>query len=175
MRALASSIQTPDLSLGNPAAGAATRLPPVAARAALSVVILAAKLSALADDFTPIDDLQERLTLLVDRARRAPPLPAAARTEAHRVLGCISAVWLTAELRPDGALAFHADADSPLVRGLVVGLADFFSGATPAEIAASDADPLATLELLANLSPTRRNGLTAVRQRIRTLAQSHLA
>ena len=97
------------------------------------------------------------------------------RTEAHRVLGCISAVWLTAELRPDGSLAFHADADSPLVRGLVVGLADFFSGATPAEIAASDADPLATLELLANLSPTRRNGLTAVRQRIRTLAQSHLA
>ena len=138
-------------------------------------MILTAKLSALADDFTPIDDLQERLTVLVDRARRTPPLPVTARTEAHRVHGCISAVWLIAELRPDGLLTFHADADSPLVRGLVIGLADFFSGATPAEITASDADPLATIELLANLSPTRRNGLTAVRQRIRSLAQSHLA
>ena len=137
-------------------------------------MILAAKLSALTDDFTPIDDLQERLTLLVDRARRTPPLPATARTEGNRVLGCISAVWLIAELRPDGLIAYQADADSPLVRGLVVGLADFFSGATPVEIAASDVDPLATIELLANLSPTRRNGLTAVRQRIRTLAQSHL-
>jgi cysteine desulfuration protein SufE len=152
-----------------------TRLPLVYPYPELRGVILAAKLSALADDFAPIDDLQERLSLLLDRARRTPPLPPTDRTETHRVLGCISAVWLTAELQPDGLLAFHADADSPLVRGLVVSLADFFSGATAAEIAASDADPLAALELLANLSPTRRNGLTAVRQRIRTLAHLHLA
>ena len=60
---------------------------------------LAAKLTALAEDFAPIDDLQERLNLVVDRARRLPPLPPAARTEENRVLGCISAVWLTAEIR----------------------------------------------------------------------------
>jgi cysteine desulfuration protein SufE len=118
-------------------------------------VILAAKLSALADDFTPIDDLQERLTLLVDRARRAPPLPAAARTETHRVLGCISAVWLTAELRPDGLLTFHADADSPLVRGLVVGLAEFFSGATPAETAVSVAAQLIAVAHGRSAAPLR--------------------
>jgi len=130
---------------------------------------LAAKLTALVEDFAPIDDVQERLSLIVDRARRVPPLPPSERTEANRVLGCISAVWLTAELRA-GKLRFHTDADSPLVRGLVVFVADFFSDATPAEIAASDADPLSALDLLKNLSPTRRNGLTAVRQRIRALA-----
>ncbi|MBC7366056.1 MAG: SufE family protein [Undibacterium sp.] len=130
------------------------------------------KLQTVVNDFAPIDDLQERLTLVIDRARRKPPLPPAARTAENRVPGCISAVWLTAEMR-DGRLQFQADADSPLVRGLVVFVADFFSGTSPAEIAASDADPLAALDLLKNLSPTRRNGLTAVRQRILTFAQSH--
>jgi len=134
-------------------------------------VTLSEKLTALSDDFAPIDDLQERLSLVVDRARRHPPLPAAARTEGNRVLGCISAVWLTAENR-EGRLHFQVDADSPLVRGLVVFVADFFSDTPPAEIAASDADPLAALDLLNNLSPTRRNGLTAVRARILALAQS---
>lgn len=133
---------------------------------------LAAKLASLVDDFAPIDDPQERLTLVVDRARRHPPLPPAARTDEHRVLGCVSAVWLTAEKR-EGRLHFHVDADSPLVRGLVVFVADFFSGASPAEIAASGVDPLAALDLLKNLSPTRRNGLTAVRTRILALAQLH--
>ena len=132
---------------------------------------LSKKLTALSDDFAPIDDLQERLSLVVDRARRHPPLPATARTEENRVLGCISAVWLTAENR-EGRLHFQVDADSPLVRGLVVFVADFFSDTPPAEIAASDADPLAALDLLNNLSPTRRNGLTAVRARILALAQS---
>ncbi len=132
---------------------------------------LSEKLSALIDDFAPIDDLQERLSLVVDRARRHPPLPPATRTEENRVLGCISAVWLTAENR-EGRLHFHVDADSPLVRGLVVFVADFFSDTPPSEIAASDADPLAALDLLKNLSPTRRNGLTAVRARILSLAES---
>jgi cysteine desulfuration protein SufE len=135
-------------------------------------VTLAAKLQTLLEDFAPIDDLQERLTLVVDRARRHPSLPAESRTDAHRVLGCISAVWLTATLR-DGRLQLHADADSPLVRGLVVFLVEFFNDTPAAEIAASKADPLAALDLLKNLSPTRRNGLTAVRQRIHTLALAH--
>jgi cysteine desulfuration protein SufE len=133
-------------------------------------VTLDAKLQNLLEDFTPIDDLQERLTLVVDRARRHPPLPAESRIDAHRVLGCISAVWLTANLR-EGRLHLHADADSPLVRGLVIFLADFFTDTPPAEIAASAVDPLAALDLLKNLSPTRRNGLAAVRQRIQTLAE----
>lgn len=133
---------------------------------------LASKLQSLVEDFAPIDDVQERLSLVVDRARRVPPLSSDDRSETNRVLGCISAVWLTAEQR-DGKLYYHVDADSPLVRGLVVFVADFFSDTPAAEIASSDADPLAALDLLKNLSPTRRNGLTAVRTRILALAQLH--
>lgn len=130
---------------------------------------LAAKQQALLEGLTLIDDPQERLAAVVDRSRRAPPLPAAQRTPDHRVPGCISAVWLVAGLA-DGRCRFLADADSPLVRGLVLLLCDYFDGGTPAEIAASDADPLDALDLTRNLSPTRRNGLAAVRAAIRRFA-----
>ncbi len=112
--------------------------------------------------------------LLVDRAKRFPALPPAERIEANRVHACVSVVWLSAEMR-DGACVFRGDAESPVVRALVVLLCDFFSGTDPAVIAASDYDPLETLGVMRNLSPTRRNGLAATRKTIREFAQRQLA
>ena len=132
------------------------------------------KQQQLADTLAVIPDLQERLAVVVDRARKLPPLADHERTDANLVRGCISRVHLVGELR-DGRANFRCDADSPLVRGLVALLCEFFSGATPAEIAASDADPLGELDLTKNLSPTRQNGLAAVRVAIRAFAGKHLA
>ena len=134
-----------------------------------SAVTLAEKQFQLADALAVIPDPQERLGAVVDRAKKLPPLAPAERTEAHRVRGCVSQVFLVGEQR-DGRCHFRADADSPLVRGLVALLCDFYSGATPAEITASTADPLAELGLVQNLSPTRQNGLAAVRAAIRAFA-----
>ena len=125
----------------------------------------------LLDDLLFIEDSQERLGAMVDRAKRLPPLPAADKTEQNRVTGCISQVWVLGELR-DGHGCFRCDADGPLVKGLVAFLCEFYSGATPAEIAGSTTDPIEALGLLRNLSPTRVNGLTAVRARIRELART---
>lgn len=96
------------------------------------------------------------------------------RKEAHRVQGCVSVVWLVGELR-DGRCWYRSDAESPVVRALVVFLCDFFSGFTPAEIAAQDTDPLDALGVARNLSPTRRNGLNAARAAIRNFALKHAA
>lgn len=134
---------------------------------------LTRKLEQLVQDLAVIDDPQERLALLVDRAKRAPALSPAERTEANRVRGCVSVVWLVSEVR-ERLCYFRADAESPLVRGLVVLLAEFFSGFPPDVLASSSADPLEALGLTRNLSPTRRNGLTAVRAAIRAFAQSKL-
>jgi cysteine desulfuration protein SufE len=132
-------------------------------------VNLAGKQQQLVDDLAIIEDPQERLGAVVDRAKRLAPLPDADRTEDHRVRGCVSQVWVLGELRDDRCF-FRCDADGPLVKGLVAFLCEFFSGATPAEIAASNVDPLEALGLMRNLSPTRHNGLAAVRARIRELA-----
>ena len=108
----------------------------------------------------------------MDRARRLPPLPAAERTDAHRVAGCVSQVWLVGELR-DGLCRFRCDADGPLVKGLVAFVCDYFSGTAPAGILNDSTDPLAALDLLQNLSPTRQNGLAAVRGAIQAFARAH--
>jgi len=126
------------------------------------------------EDFAIIEDAQERLAAVVDRTRTRPPLPEAERTETNRVKGCISLAWVVGELR-DGRCHFRSDADSPLVRGLLALLCDCYSGATPAEVAATEPILLEPLGLAKNLSPTRLNGLRSVRAKIRDFALMHIA
>ncbi len=135
---------------------------------------LTARQQQLLDDLVFIDDLQERLATVVERARRRPKLSAEQRTPAHRIPGCTSNVWLVSQLH-EGRCHFHPDADSPVVLGLVTLLTDFHSDLTPAELLATTTDPLETLQLSRNLSPTRRHGLAAVRTALRAFAAQQLS
>ena len=130
---------------------------------------LAEKQRQLVEDYGVIPDPQERLAAVVDSARRAPSLSAAERSEANRVKGCVSLAWIVAETR-DGRCHFRGDADSPLVRGLLKLLCDFYSGAMPADVLATEPALLEELGLAQNLSPTRLNGLRSVRAKIREFA-----
>lgn len=132
-------------------------------------VTLADKQRQLIEDYAIIPDPQERLAAVVDQARRRPPLAETERTEANRVQGCVSQAWVVGEMR-DGRCHFRSDADSPLVRGLLALLCDFYSDATPADVAATEPALLDELGLARNLSPTRLNGLRSVRARIREFA-----
>lgn len=131
------------------------------------------KQAQLIEDLSFIEDRHERLAAVVDRARRHPPLPEASRTDAHRVQGCISQVWVTADLR-DGVVHFAFDADSPLVKGLVALLIDLYEGGTPADIVATEPILFEQLGISRDLTPTRQNGLVAVRARIKSIAESFL-
>lgn len=137
-------------------------------------MILAKKQQELCADLLSIEDSHERLAAVVGRSRRSGSLLPGERTDASRVRGCVSAVWLVGEFR-DGRCFFRSDADGPLVKGLVALLTDFFSGATSAEIVASREDPLVAINLMDNLSPTRRNGVRAVREAIVAFAKTHPA
>ena len=132
---------------------------------------LAEKQQQLVADYAIIDDPQERLAAVVDKARGRPPLPEAERSEANRVPGCVSLAWVVGDVR-DNHCFFRSDADSPLVRGLLVLLCDFYSDATPADVLATEPALLEELGLAKNLSPTRLNGLRSVVARIRTYAKS---
>ncbi|MBM3873897.1 MAG: SufE family protein [Verrucomicrobia bacterium] len=126
----------------------------------------------LIDGLQFIEDAQERLTAVVERARPTPPLEERFRTEENRVLGCQSRVWVVRS--PSSPSVFHGDSDSPLVRALVLLTCDFFSDPDPAAIASlrADADPVALLGLDSHLTGTRRVGLAAVRARLRALSSA---
>ncbi len=140
----------------------------------LGIVTLAEKQQRMIDDLAVIEDVQERLAVVVDRARTRPPLPAAERTEANRVKGCVSLAWVVGETR-GGLCHFRFDADSPLVRGLLALLCDLYGEAAPADIVATEPALLEQLGLTRSLSPTRLNGLRSVRAKIRDFAAAATA
>jgi cysteine desulfuration protein SufE len=121
-----------------------------------------------------IEDAHERLAAITARGKKWPAPAEDERTEAHRVPGCVSRVWLIGRVE-DGVCRWRMDADSPLVKGLVTLLCEATDGATSAEVAAFEPEIVPALGLDRQLSPTRLNGLAAVAQTMRAFAQHHLA
>ncbi len=127
----------------------------------------------LAENFALFDDWEDRYRYLIDLGRKLPPLPDALRTEANKVRGCMSQVWLVTGHPPGdpSRFAFSADSDAHIVKGLIAVLGVLFSGQTPDAIAGIDPEAaFKTLGLDQHLSPTRRNGLVAMVQRIKAAA-----
>ncbi len=111
---------------------------------------------------------------------RLPPLPESAHTDANKVQGCASQVWLLTHVKPDGAagpiLTFEGDSDAHIVRGLVAILFALYSGKSAREILATDAIALFDrIGLRENLTPQRSNGLRSMVERIRAEANAALA
>lgn len=123
------------------------------------------------DEFAFIENPQERLGAIVDATRNLPHLPETDRTAANQVSGCTSQVWLVAETDA-GHWSFRSDCDSPLVRALVHLLCRCFDQVSAEEAARSQPTVLEKLGITQNLSPTRRNGLAAVRQHIAARVQA---
>jgi len=124
------------------------------------------------DDLCIIEDVQERLSAVVARASKRH-LPPEKRLDEHLVKGCVSRVWLVHTVE-SGRCRFEADADSPMVKGLIVLLTDVYDGGEPADIIATEPELWTALGFHKLLSPTRVNGLAAVRERIKALAESAL-
>lgn len=135
-------------------------------------MLLAEKQQQLIDDFLIIPDSQERLAAVVARAGRLPAFAPEERADANRVPGCVSTVWLIVARDPNTRrLRVRADAESPLVKGLVALICELYDDTDPADAATFQPELLEKLHLAPNLSPTRRAGLLAVQQRIRQKAE----
>ena len=113
----------------------------------------------------------DRMAWLAERARQSPPLEPAFRTEANEVAGCTARLWLAAEFR-DARCWFRTDSESLVVKAVALLLCEFYSGAAPAEILATDPSFLRPAGIVEHLTANRRNALSRVWDRIRSFAQS---
>jgi cysteine desulfuration protein SufE len=127
--------------------------------------------AAIRETLGAIADPQERLAVATGWKTTMEPLSPSERSDANLVRGCASRVWLAAEMT-EGRCRFRVDAQSPLVYGLVRLICGIYDGAPPEEVATEEAVVLEELGILRNLSPTRQNGLAAVR---RTLVEFAVA
>lgn len=134
-------------------------------------------LTTLVDDFAIIDDWEERYRYVIELGRKLEPLTAEERSDAMKVRGCASQVWLVTERHPGPpvTLTFRGDSDAHIVRGLIAILFQIYSGKTPQEILATDARAIfADLGLTDHLTPQRSNGLFSMVERIRRDAEAAL-
>jgi cysteine desulfuration protein SufE len=131
-----------------------------------------AELAELSAEFEVLGDWEERYRYVIDLGRDLAPLSDAERSDANKVRGCASQVWLVREPQTDGTLVFRGDSDAHIVRGLIAILLRLYSGRRPEEILAFDA-PAAfeTLGLRGALSQQRSNGLASMVGRIRKDAE----
>lgn len=120
-------------------------------------------------------DQQTRIELLLDYARKLPPLPerfhAAREQGLNLVHECQSPVYLWIEVE-NGEVHLYADAprEAPTVRGFVSLLDRAIAGASPQEVMALPSDLLDRLGLTSLLGMTRVHGLTAILQRVKRMA-----
>ena len=129
--------------------------------------------AAIAEEFAFFSDWSERYQYLIDLGRKLPPFPEEWKTDANRLHGCQSMVWIVA--RGDASdVEFDAISDSAIVSGLAYLALRVYSGRPAAEIAATPADYIADIGLAKHLSPTRSNGLASLLAFIQDTARRHL-
>jgi cysteine desulfuration protein SufE len=137
-------------------------------------------LDEIIDNFSLLEEWDDRYRYVIELGRGLAPLPERDRSEANKVQGCASQVWLATTVRPDGAagpvLAFSGDSDAHIVRGLIAILFAMYSDKPAREILSADAIALfERLGLREHLTPQRSNGFRSMVERIRADARAALA
>ncbi|KKB76434.1 cysteine desufuration protein SufE [Devosia soli] len=130
----------------------------------------------IAENLSFLDDWEDRYRYLIELGQALPKLEPTERTDANKVNGCVSQVWLvTQPVKQDGTIALHlkGESDAMIVQGLVAILLALYSDRPAAEIAETDAVAIFDqLGLREHLTTQRSNGLVAMVNRIRTDARA---
>ena len=139
-----------------------------------------ADIAEIIDNFSLLDEWDDRYRYLIELGRDLPPLATEAHNEANKVRGCASQVWLDTSVRPNGAggpvLTFVGDSDAHIVRGLIAILFAAYSGRAARDILATDAvGVFEKIGLREHLTPQRSNGFRSMVERIRADARAALA
>lgn len=138
------------------------------------------KLETIISDFEFLDEWEDRYRYIIELGRGLEPLDEAERSDANKVQGCASQVWLSTTVaqqngRDNPCLSFRGDSDAHIVRGLIAILFALYSGKTASEILSVDAHKAFNdLGLGEHLTPQRSNGFSSMVERIRTDAQQAL-
>jgi len=132
------------------------------------------------ENFALLDEWDDRYRYIIELGRGLEPLPEDVRTDAHKVQGCASQVWLGTRVKPGAAsgpvLTFVGDSDAHIVRGLIAILFALYSGKGARDILAID--PVSVFDKLGlreHLTPQRSNGLRSMVERIKFDARNALA
>lgn len=132
------------------------------------------RVRSIVSDFEVFDDWLGKYEYLIELGSSLPPLDDEFKTDAYRIRGCQSHVWLKPEFI-DGRVYFRADSDAMITKGLVALLIRVLDGQEPESIATARLDFLEEIGMKEHLSSTRKNGLASMIKRIKEYAHQQIA
>ena len=124
----------------------------------------------LIENFSFLDGWEEKYKYIIELVEHLEPLDETFRTEEWKVRGCQSQVWLEPIVK-DGKISFKGDSDAFIVKGLIAIVLMIYSNKSAQEIKNIAVEEIfAKLGLQEHLSPSRRNGLFSMVEKIKYYA-----
>lgn len=130
---------------------------------------IASREAEIIDDFSLFDTWDEKYEYIIDLGKKLAPLEQEYKTDANKVKGCQSTVWLTAYTE-NGRVYYKADSDAVIVKGLISMLIRVLSGQVPDAIINARLDFINTIGMMSHLAQTRSNGLLAMVNQMKNYA-----
>ncbi len=121
------------------------------------------------DEFSMFEDWEERYQYMIDLGKTLPLIDPQFKTDTNIIKGCQSKVWVHAEME-DAKVAFTADSDAIITKGIIAILIRVFSNQHPKDIMEADTSFIDAIGLKEHLSPTRANGLVSMIKQLKMYA-----
>ena len=112
----------------------------------------------------------DRLHYLIDKAKEVEPLPDAAKTEANRIHGCASKLWIIGGADKENKMRYRVDADAFITKGTAKVVTDLVNGSERSEVATLTVESFTALGIKELLTMQRQNGLGQLINRIIRIA-----
>lgn len=122
--------------------------------------------------FKSFDNWEDKYTQLIAFGKKLDPMDESQKTDDILVRGCVSRVWLICEELEDGKLAFLADSDAAITKGLIAILVYVYSHCVPDDIISHPPTFLEEVGIIEHLSMNRSNGLVNMVKTIKEFAES---
>ncbi|AXT18452.1 SufE family protein [Flavobacteriaceae bacterium AU392] len=123
----------------------------------------------IVDEFSMFEDWMQRYEYMIELGKTLPLIADEHKIEENIIKGCQSKVWVYAQMDA-GNVAFTADSDAIITKGIIAILLRVFSNQSPQDIIDANTDFIDKIGLKEHLSPTRANGLVSMIKQIKMYA-----
>lgn len=128
-------------------------------------------IETLIENFSMLEDWEDKYQYLIELGEKLPPLDEKFKTDDWKVSGCQSQVWLVPHFER-GNIWFEGDSDAVLVKGIIAVLMAIYRNKSAQDIKQIEVEKIfAKLGLGDHLSPSRRNGMMSMVDKIRFYAE----
>jgi len=128
----------------------------------------------IVEDFEFVEEWEDRYRYVIDLGKKMAEMDEAHKIAETKVHGCASQVWIMPDLS-GGVIRFTGDSDAMIVRGLIAVLHALYDGLPFKDALEVDAlKEMGRLGLDQHLSAQRSNGLRAMIERLRLIAEKQV-